>query len=253
MKTVLISGSNGFIGRNLKEQLIGYRLLTPTHDMLNLEDENAVCDYFKSKKPNVIIHSVGKDTDSMQTLLRMFLNLIKYKPEKCRLLHFGSGAEKNSTTQYGLAKKIIDDITQLLPNVFNLRLYGVYGKYEDENKRFLSVCCKSLLANKTITIWDNILFNYLYVNDLVKIVRLFIENTPSRKSYDICSPFTLYLSGWANALMRYANKKTTIIIQENSGKSYTASNHELLKEFNVQFTPLDKSLTELYNFYKDNP
>ena len=49
MKTILLTGGNGFIGRNIRESFLieKYRILFPPSCELNLSDENSVDDYFK--------------------------------------------------------------------------------------------------------------------------------------------------------------------------------------------------------------
>ena len=52
MKTILLTGSSGFIGKNLKEYLLkkDYELLTPTHEELDLMDTVAVSEYLNAQK-----------------------------------------------------------------------------------------------------------------------------------------------------------------------------------------------------------
>ena len=54
-KNILITGANGFIGKNLCEQLKHkYNLLAPLRAELNLLDENKVNEYFKKTPPNMV-------------------------------------------------------------------------------------------------------------------------------------------------------------------------------------------------------
>ena len=59
---ILITGSTGMVGQNLIESLNKYRykLLTPTHNELNLCDKNLVEKYINQNKPDLIIHCAGK-------------------------------------------------------------------------------------------------------------------------------------------------------------------------------------------------
>ena len=101
MKTILITGSGGFIGSNLKEYFTNkYLLLTPRSYELDLTDENAVRNYFNDNKTDYIIHcsNVGglrgindKDT-TIEDNLSMVENILKYKAENTRIILFGSGA-----------------------------------------------------------------------------------------------------------------------------------------------------------------
>ena len=58
VKTVLLTGGNGFIGKNLKESFLAqkYNLLTPGSKDLNLCDEGAVARYFDEHQIDIVIH-----------------------------------------------------------------------------------------------------------------------------------------------------------------------------------------------------
>ncbi len=88
MKKLLITGTSGMVGRNVKEHPAtqDYELLTPTHAELDLLDKNAVEAYIKARKPDVVVHCaglVGGIVANMQNLAKflthnayMGLNLI---------------------------------------------------------------------------------------------------------------------------------------------------------------------------------
>ena len=60
-KTVLITGSTGMVGRNAVDKLIeiGFKVLTPNRNELDLIDSREVSRYFKSNKIDIVIHSAG--------------------------------------------------------------------------------------------------------------------------------------------------------------------------------------------------
>ena len=60
-KTVLITGSTGMVGRNATDKLleIGFDVLTPTRNELDLMDSREVSNYFKSNKIDIVIHAAG--------------------------------------------------------------------------------------------------------------------------------------------------------------------------------------------------
>ncbi len=61
-KKVLITGSNGMVGKNLleHEKAKSYKLLTPTRNELNLQDKNDVLFWIERNKPDLVIHAAGK-------------------------------------------------------------------------------------------------------------------------------------------------------------------------------------------------
>lgn len=62
MKTILLTGGNGFIGRNIRESFLmeKYNILFPSSRELNLSDENSVDDYFKQHTVDIVIHAAVK-------------------------------------------------------------------------------------------------------------------------------------------------------------------------------------------------
>ncbi len=88
MQKLLITGTSGMVGRNVKEHpaALEFELLTPTHDELDLIDTAAVTAYIKAHKPDAVVHCaglVGGIVANMQNLAKflthnayMGLNLI---------------------------------------------------------------------------------------------------------------------------------------------------------------------------------
>ena len=128
---ILITGANGFIGRNLATSLESEHEVTKlTHQMVDLADREAVNEFFKGKSFDVVLHCAmvgGRRyiTDGPEVLyknLAMFYNLLAHQDRFGKLINFGSGAEldrhnninKDSyfkdaypLDHYGMAKNII--------------------------------------------------------------------------------------------------------------------------------------------------
>ena len=69
MKTILITGGTDFLGRRtaayLKTQ--GFRVLTPSHGELDITDKQAVRNWFRENRPDVVIHTAAvSDTGKCQ-------------------------------------------------------------------------------------------------------------------------------------------------------------------------------------------
>ena len=57
---IFLTGSGGLVGSNIRENKPGYiTLLTPEIDELDLLDKNAVREFLKLEKPDLIIHAAG--------------------------------------------------------------------------------------------------------------------------------------------------------------------------------------------------
>jgi len=270
---VLVTGANGFLGRNLTEYLKDkYFLLTPTRKELDLLDEEAVKLFLLTHTPDHIIHCAKADGEgSLGENLRMFLNVQKYHKLLCsgKMIYFGSGAEfdrKNwhgemseeyfddsiPTDDYGLAKYCMNRITMMESNIYNLRLFGVFGKYEERSERFISTCCKNILTYQPIIIQKNLKFDYLYVNDLCPIVEWFLTHIPLYRDYNVCTGHLRYLKDIAIRLLEVTD--TAALIKDEGRKmdyeEYGGQNGRLLFECPVNFTPFDVALKEMYEYYK---
>jgi len=247
---ILLTGSTGFIGRNLLEGLTNHTILSPTRKQLDLLDETAVELYLLSNMPEVIIHCAGVDHPAcLEENLRMFLNLYKYR-ENRKMIYFGSGAEYDRDhwlpkmkesyfgdftpkDQYGFSKYLMNMLTQISQGIYNLRLFGVFGKYEDKY-RFLYKC----LNEKEIFIPRDMKFDYMYVKDLIPIVDWFITHNPLFKDFNVCTGKSYLLS----EIAKMTGIPYTIGIKTE--KEYSGDNSRLLKEKEFKFTPLEEALKE---------
>ena len=279
-KKVLLTGASGFIGRNLKEYLKDYVVLSaPTSNELNLLDAKAVEEYLKQENFQIIIHSANMNNvrksitpyEALDGNLRMFFNLERCRNYYGKMYYFGSGAEYDMrhyipdmkedyfdtyipADAYGFSKYVMSKACSKNNNIFDLRLFGVYGKYEEWERRFISNAICRALTGKNITLQKNVYFDYLWVEDLCAIVHWFLENEPIHKHYNVCRGEKIDLYTLACMVRNILNIDCDIIIRESGWKpEYTGSNNRLMSEIGTyQFTRLEESVHTLCEFYKDN-
>ena len=91
---ILITGSNGFIGKNIKEHFHSKfkEIFAPKRDELNLLDTDAVESYIKKHNFDVIIHCCVTLT-SIEQNLKMYFNIERLSNTFGKLICIGSGAE----------------------------------------------------------------------------------------------------------------------------------------------------------------
>jgi len=286
-KKILITGASGFIGKNLQEQLASkYKFLAPSHQKLDLLDTEKVYRYLSKNKPDVVIHSafIGgarnfngvneylhhKTKESIiKPNMRMLVNLLRGQNFFKRMIIFGSGAEYDKSRdlkkvkesdfnkaipndEYGFSKYLCSLMIKNLPKIISLRFFGVYGKYEDYRTRFISNAICKMLLGLPITINQNVYFDYLYVEDLVKIVDYFISHKPKHKFYNVGRGQSIDLITLAKIIKSRGGKKISIkIFKQGLNKEYTCNISRLKKEIpNLQFTGFNKSITKLINYYR---
>ena len=278
MKNILITGGTGFVGRNLMESLSGqYAIFAPSHKELELLDYDALEQYVLENRIDVIIHSAihvpmfnGAEKEFFNDM-QMFTNMEKISHRVEKLIYFGSGAEFDKrydiymakeetlgktipTSEYGLAKYTMNLIARQSSNIYNLRLFGIFGKYELWNIKFLSgLCCKALF-DLPLTVRKDCYFDFISIEDLGAIVSWFIENEPKWHDYNICYGKPYLLSELAQMVKRISGKELQVKLLSNERNvDYCADNTRLLEQIpQLRITPMEEALTRLYQYYDDN-
>lgn len=277
-KTILLTGGNGFIGKNIKESFLAakYTLLAPSSKELNLADENSVDDYFQNNKIDIVIHSAvkpshrnAKDFNNLfYTNTRMFFNLERHSNSYEKMLVIGSGAIYDSRNyrpkmkeedytefipadDHGYCKYVCEKVIEHSSNIYDLRVFGIFGKYEDYAIRFISNAICKALFDLPITIKQNRKFDYIYIDDLFPVIDWFIENTPQFKSYNVTPNKSTSLYDLALLVKEVSKKDLPINIDIiGLGLEYSGDNNRLRKELpGLKFTLLEESILQLYNWY----
>lgn len=283
---ILITGGTGFIGRNLAEQLAPtYEVMAPSANELDLLNEQAVREYLTRHSFDVVVHTattrsnrrLGAPADMLDRNCRMFFNLARnLEPHQARfgkMIHFGSGAEYDRIQlpprvkedyfdtrvprdAYGFSKYICAKYIERAEEIVNLRLFGVFGAYEDYTVRFISNACCRALKGLRIVLRQDVMFDYLYVKDLAKITKWFIENDARHKAYNVCTGKPVALTELAGMIARVAGEVSGLnadvsVMNEGLGPEYSADNSRMLTEMGgYQFWDLQNSIEDLYCWYQ---
>ena len=270
---ILLTGSGGFIGKNLKLYLQDkFELLTPRSYELDLTNSNAVVEYFRTNDIDFIIHcgSIGgargvQDKDStIEDNLAMVDNILLNKKASARVILFGSGAMYDKSRAlhkikeaqigevvpndlYGKSKLLISEKVKNRQDVLMLNIVACYGYGEKEN-RFPSYAINQVLRGEAIEINQNVVFDYLFVEDMEKIVEHFVSHFPTDKVINITPTNSISLLEIAKIVNSFGKKKVDIRIKnEVLNNEYTGDNTLLLKNYpELQFTDIKDGLKKLY-------
>src|SRR5271155_4958061 len=275
---LFITGGSGFIGRNLAEQLAStYEVLAPTSAELDLLNAQTVREYLSAHSFDVIVHAattrsnrrMGAPTDLLDRNCRMFFNLARNQALFGKMIHFGSGAEDDRSQlpalvkeayfdtrvprdAYGFSKYICAKYIERSERIVDLRLFGVFGAYEDYSVRFISNACCRALKGLPIVLRQDIVFDYLYIKDLVKIRGWFIKNPPRHKAYNVSTGRPVALTELARIVAQVSGRNPDIsLMTEGMGPEYSADNSRMLTEMGgYQFWDLKDSIKDLYTWYE---
>jgi len=248
-QTIELYGGHGFIGRNIVELLGGrYHFYVPKREEVDLEHETMVM-----PSSDLVINCVNAKDN-----LQAFVNLSHFYNGD--LIHMGTGAEYDKARplvnvkesefsksipkdKYGLDKYKVSRNIRWMHRVVCLRPFGVFGKYEDITRRFISKAIMDNLKGKKIIIYKNVKFSYVWVNDLVKILDYFILNKPKHRFYNV-GGHQITLEEIASKIGKYH------ILRKGMANEYTCDDSRVREETGIKYTPIDESLKSLKEYYE---
>ena len=280
---IFITGSNGFVGSHLKEYLNKnysiYNLFTPSSKELDLSNESAVDNYILGNKIDIIIHLANKGGDrttvDMKNVteynLRIFFNIAKHEKNVKKIISFGSGAEYSKhkpivdaheedyldaqpLDEYGFYKSITSKYIEKSDNIVQLRIFGAYGEYENYRFKFITNAIVKNLLKLPIMINKNVYFDYIYVDDLLRMIDWTIHNESKEKIYNATTGIKIDLITLANLVNETSDFKSEIkILNDGLNNEYTSNNERIMKELkNFEFTSHKKAIQKMREYFKAN-
>ncbi|MEN6622315.1 MAG: NAD-dependent epimerase/dehydratase family protein [Smithella sp.] len=281
VKSILITGAQGFVGRNLTEYFTPkYEIYGMGHAELDLLDAGAVKDFFTAHTIDIVLHCAnvggsritGYDAgtaDIVEKNLRMFFNLERALPDTAYMLHFGSGAEYDKRNYqpkmteeffdrfvpedaYGYSKYLISKYIFSRSNISCLRIFGLYGMYEDYRFKFISNAIVKNLLHMPIIINQNIVFDYLFIEDLLRIVEYFITHTPQKRHYNLTPARSIDLVSLGHLINKVSPFQSEIKVKNDGmNRQYSGDNSRLLGELGqYKFVEYEDGIRCLYRYYE---
>lgn len=278
--TILITGAEGFIGRNMAESFAknDALVLHPTKAELDITDAAAVEAYFQRHDIDSIVHCATTlrdvttyPADTCENNLRMFFNLERQTTPSMKLLHLGSGSEYDrghwhrkmpegffdkhvpgdghSYSKY-LISKYIERVRS--GNIVCLRIFGIFGRHEDYRYKFISNAIVKNLLGMPIVINQNVVYDYLYIDDFNRIVRRILQSPARHASYNVTPTESIDLVSIARHINAVSSRPSDIrVLNDGIGVEYSGDNRRLLGEMgDFRFTPYRAAIEELYHHYE---
>ncbi len=278
---ILLTGGSGFIGRNILESDLAVKntFYAPRHAELDLLDEVAVREFFLTREIDIVIHgavrpghrNAADPSGQLDHNTRMFFNITRNAHRFKKMIFLGSGlvydvrhyAPKMKEEYYdahvpvdegGFSKYITAQYIDRIDNIVELRIFGIFGKYEDYAIRFISNAICKTLFDLPITIRQNRFFDYLYIDDLIPVLDYFIHNKGNYKSYNVTPDHAVELRHLAELVRAVSGKNLPIkIAQDGLGMEYSGDNSRLRAEISsLTFATHENSIRQLHDWYKNN-
>ena len=275
---VLLTGGSGFIGRSLSAALgVSREVLTPSHTELDLTDTEAVETYLDEHRVDAIVHSATKPghrnaadpTGLVEVNTRMYLNLVR-REELCpRLILLSTGAAYDPrhyqpklreeafdswvpVDDASYSKYVIAKLAEPDPRVTELRLFGVFGPGEDYAIRFISNALCKALAGLPITLRQDRMFDYLWIEDLAQVVEHFLKGAGGYPAYNVTPDHAVSLLRVAQLVRDTVNSGLQVrVAAEGLGAEYSGDNSRLRAEIpTLEFTSIENAVVQLRAWYE---
>ena len=255
-KSVLVTGSTGFIGQNITPSLCQrYNITAPTRPELNLLDHAAVEEFLKKGNFDVVIHlanptgqsSIDAKEELFERSLRVFASLERCAGIYGKMIYLGSGAEYGKQRaitqitedefgivvpqdQYGFARYLMSNLADKHDNIINLRLFACHGP-KDPPYKLIPYIISCIREEKPIKLRQDVWFDYLYVDDIFSVLEYLIVNDASYSAYNLCSGERILISSIAEEVKRQMNSNLPVVFEKSGlGLEYTGSNSRLKRE-----------------------
>lgn len=199
---ILVTGVNGFIGKNLTAELRneGFEILSYDLD----ENEEQLFEYLKSA--DFIVHLAGINRplnkeefyDGNTNFTLKLINLIKQTNRIIPII-FSSSIQASLDNDYGVSKKQAEDLLFEFAKEKNNPLYiyrlsNVFGKWSRPNyNSVVSTFCYNITHNLPIQIHDqNASVSLVYIDDIVKEFVKLIKSKEHKFNSDIFEVHPIY-------------------------------------------------------------
>jgi len=228
MIKILITGSNGFIGKNLKSRLT----INPEFEVIEFNrcDPLEILDELISQS-DIIVHLAGENrpkTSEMlkktnELLTKYICNCVVIKKSKAKII-FASSKHAESNSLYGLSKRNAEHHLSELNkknqnNIFIYRLPGVFGKWCKPNyNSVIATFCHNIANSEPIHIDDNnLIIEIVYIDDVIDdfLSKISSQTSDSRVHWvEVRPSYKLPLLEIAKKITSYSNNRSELFIQE---------------------------------------
>lgn len=271
---ILITGSNGFLGRNLCKllKLYNYNIYKLNRNDADLLDSESVNSFFEKNSTifDLVIHTAveggRRNTEDSSGIvynnLLMVYNLLRNQNYFQCMISFGSGAEldrrydinpssinRYPTDPYGLSKNLIDKLTFCENKLCNFRIYNCFG-LDEKPDRMIRGNIQRYINHENIIIDQDKRMDFFFVYDLAQLIHFFLDSNNIPKVFDCCYKDKVKLSDIANIINNLDSHKVDIEYKtppDILGTDYVGQ----YVETHIPYVGLEKSIELMYVKYKE--
>ena len=266
MKKILITGADGFIGKNVIEQFDSkYKFVKITrsskYDILDLNS------FIDIDSVDIVLHLAAKTfvPESFKNPYEFYDFNIKSTlniAEFCRIKNVSRVIYLNSYT-YGtpnylpideehkislhspynkskyLSEELLLNYLDSVSNVVSLRLFNIFGKYQGEHF-LIPTIIKQLSGNKIEVKNLKPKRDYLYVKDLILLIEKIIETNSISGIFNVGSGKSYSVSEIVNTILKVSKKELKIISENITRENEVMDCYADIEKLNSQLKWIPK-------------
>jgi len=274
MKNILVTGGNSFLAKEFKEYFCNkFNLILTDRSTLDVTDKKAVDYFFNNNKIDYVIHTaikggsrLKKDSfDDFKDNINMYSNLCDNAEKYNLMFNFGSGAEFDrkrdiirSTEEeifkmipedyYGCAKNIISRDIANRNNIINIRLFGCFGKHENDT-RFIKSSIRKCIDNEDIFVDDKEM-DFISATDLFFLIENYLKNDVKYKDINAVYNKKVDLFYIAQYIKQITDSKSSIFVNSQNIKKNYSGDSKKIDSLDLELNGLEKSIKEMFNAIK---
>lgn len=272
---ILVTGANGFIGSNLIRLLetnTKHTVVKGTRDSINLFSCIDVMKFVDDNHIDSIIHCAieGGRRDIVDHERIVYNNILMTQNLlTCRVrgpfINIASGAEFDRSKHifkvheneiynrvpsdyYGLSKNTIAKLVNLIPNGYNLRLFGCFD-YNESPNRMIRANLTNYLIKKPIVIHQDRYMDFVYIKDLYKLIDVILTNPAlvyNNRDMNVVYKQKYKLSDIAFLINNIDKHKVPVIIENQYPGTDYCGDGSLFNCMSIDRVGLSPGLNECY-------
>lgn len=235
IKKILVTGANGFIGKNIcyalkssNYEVFKYDINDTTNQLENLVDK---CDFIIHLAATNRSENINDFEKNNVVLTELLIKLIIASNKKIPVI-FASSIQATNSTPFGESKRKAEDILKCFSSerkncVYIYRLPNLFGKWGTPNyNSVVATYCYNIARNIDIRIDERIEpLRLVYIDDVINSFMAKIKNySIIDSSFEYCTvtpEYQITLNELANTLLKFKKEREKLIISEINNNELT--------------------------------